>query len=63
MMREQVSSVATHMHIPSWYNENVVKDVSCIGVAFDAIQNCFRSSQPIHGGCLAELFTNKRELK
>ena len=49
--------------ICNWYIENVVKDASHIGVAFDAIQNCFRSSQPIGGGCLAEAFTDKRELK
>ncbi|CAD6343994.1 unnamed protein product [Miscanthus lutarioriparius] len=49
--------------ICNWYIENVVKDASRIGVAFDAIQNCFRSSQPIGGGCLAEAFTDKRELK
>ncbi|KAL5662348.1 hypothetical protein ACJX0J_029473, partial [Zea mays] len=42
---------------------NVVKDASRIGVAFDAIQNCFRSSQPIGCGCLAESFTDKREMK
>ncbi|RCV30145.1 hypothetical protein SEVIR_6G069200v4 [Setaria viridis] len=49
--------------ICNWYIENVVKDASHIGVAFDAIQNCFRSSQPIGGGCLAEAFTDTRELK
>ncbi|AQK38748.1 brick3 [Zea mays] len=49
--------------ICNWYIENVVKDASRIGVAFDAIQNCFRSSQPIGGGCLAESFTDKREMK
>ncbi|CAO2210203.1 unnamed protein product [Urochloa humidicola] len=49
--------------ICNWYIESVVKDASRIGVAFDAIQNCFRSSQPIGGGCLAEAFTDKRELK
>jgi NCK-associated protein 1 len=47
----------------NWYIENVIKDVSGIGVVFDATQNCFRSSQPIGSGCLAEAFTDKRELK
>jgi NCK-associated protein 1 len=49
--------------ICNWYIDNVIKDASRIGVVFDATQNCFRSSQPIGSGCLAEAFTDKRELK
>uniref|UniRef100_A0A0D9XAF6 CYRIA/CYRIB Rac1 binding domain-containing protein n=1 Tax=Leersia perrieri TaxID=77586 RepID=A0A0D9XAF6_9ORYZ len=49
--------------ISNWYIENFVKDASRTGVVFDATQNCFRSSQPIGGGYLAEAFTDKRELK
>ncbi|GJN12493.1 hypothetical protein PR202_ga30775 [Eleusine coracana subsp. coracana] len=47
----------------NWYIENIIKDASGIGVVFDATQNCFRSSQPIGSGCLAEAFTDKREFK
>lgn len=49
--------------ISNWYIDNFVKDASRTGVVFDASQNCFRSSQPIGGGYLAEAFTDKRELK
>ncbi|KAM3190126.1 hypothetical protein ACQJBY_068371 [Aegilops geniculata] len=49
--------------ICSWYIENIVRDASRTGVVFDATHNCFRSSQPIGGGYLAESFTDKRELK
>ncbi|VAI86730.1 unnamed protein product [Triticum turgidum subsp. durum] len=49
--------------ICSWYIENIVRDASRTGVVFDATHSCFRSSQPIGGGYLAESFTDKRELK
>ncbi|KAM0900486.1 hypothetical protein ACQ4PT_020617 [Festuca glaucescens] len=49
--------------ICNWYIENIVRDASRTGVVFDATHNCFRSSQPIGGGYLAESFTDKRELK
>ncbi|KAE8781516.1 putative protein NAP1 [Hordeum vulgare] len=49
--------------ICSWYIENIVRDASRTGVVHDATHNCFRSSQPIGGGYLAESFTDKRELK
>ncbi|KAG1368346.1 putative protein NAP1 [Cocos nucifera] len=47
--------------IGNWYVENIVKDISGVGVVFMTTHNCFKSSQRI-GGYSAESFTDVREL-
>jgi len=58
---DQLTGSATEV-VCNWYIENIVKDVSGVGILFTPIHKCFKSTRPV-GGYFAELVTDLRELQ